>query len=128
MKVVSADLGHDYKESFFIHEFGMKLSLEHRSKIRKKLLSLETRAPALTAIHLKFTHVQDRINGELSIAGFGKSFLSVATGLSSMEVYKALEKDIDKQLMHWKRSRFIAKHTNFFSLKEERELNGGCVT
>lgn len=107
MKVISSHLDSLFDESFSIHEVGMTLTSEHRSKIKSRLQSLEARAPAISSIYLKFVTEEKEIKGQLSINGAGRKFISTIRGDNPWEIYKKLEKDIDSQLMRWKKTRFL---------------------
>ncbi len=126
MKVISSYLDSHFNENFYIHEVGVKLIPDHHSKIKYRLESLEARAPAVSTIHLKFTSEEDEIKGELKICGMGKHFQSTTKGENPWEIYKILEQEIDKQLMEWKKSRFLNKYIHFPETKEEpQHLTGG---
>jgi hypothetical protein len=125
MKVISSYLDSHFNENFAIHEVGMKLIPEHQSKIWTRLQSLESRAPAISSTHLKFTNEGKQTKGELSIIGAGRKFRSEIRGENPWEVYKSLEKEIDKQLIQWKRTRFLDKHTDFSILNGQQQITGG---
>lgn len=107
MKAFSSYLDSHFNESFGISEVGLKLIPEHYSKIKSRLESLDARAPALSTTQLRFTNEGMTIKGELSISGGGRSFHHKAKGESPWEIYKSLEKEVDKQLSRWKKTRFL---------------------
>lgn len=125
MKLTSAYLDSHFNESFTIQEVGMKLLPEHHSKIRGRLESLENRAPAVSSTHLKFTTKENEIKGELSITGAGRNFRSEVRGENPWEIYKFLEKDIDKQLIRWKKTRFLEKYVDLPISERQVRLTGG---
>ena len=125
MKLISSYLDSHFNENFKIHEVGMKLIPEHHSKIRARLESLENRAPAVSSTHLKFTTEENQILGELSITGAGRNFRSEVRGENPWEIYKSLEKEIDKQLIRWKKTRFLDKYVVIPISERQGRLTGG---
>lgn len=110
MKSTANYLGSHLEGSSFINEVGMKLTSYHFSKIRRKLQSLELRAPAMSSVHLNFENMGNEIKGMLSINGFRKNFKSTVSGNDPLEIYSRLESNIDEQLLAWKKARFINQY------------------
>lgn len=125
MKTLSSYLDSHFKESFTIDEVGMKLIPEQNSRIKARLESLEQRAPAISSINLKFTNEETQIFGELTISGAGRKFYSKTKGQNPLEVYKSLEQDVDKQLMQWKKTRFLDKCFGPSISNAQEQLTGG---
>lgn len=125
MKTLSSYLDSHFKESFTIHEVGLKLIPEQNSKIRAKLESLEQRAPAISSIKLKFTNEGKEIFGELTIAGVGRKFYSGVRGQNPLEIYYSLENEVDEQLSQWKKTRFLNKHFSPTIIEGHEQLTGG---
>ena len=124
MKTISSYLDSHFNENFTIQEVGMKLIPEHHSKIRARLESLENRAPAVSSTRLKFTTEKNQILGELSITGT-RNFRSEVRGDNPWEIYKSLEKDIDKQLIRWKKTRFLDNYVGLPTSEKQEQLLGG---
>ena len=125
MKTLSSYQDSHFKESFTIGEVGMKLIPEQNSRIRARLESLEQRAPAISSINLKFTNEETQISGELTISGAGRKFYSKTKGQNPLEVYKALEQDVDKQLIQWKKTRFLDKCFGLSISSAQEQLTRG---
>ncbi|PIR35931.1 MAG: hypothetical protein COV37_05935 [Bdellovibrio sp. CG11_big_fil_rev_8_21_14_0_20_39_38] len=125
MKVISSYLDSHFNENFTIHEVGMKLTPEHQSKIRMRLQSLESRAPAISSIHLKFTNSTNLTHGELTIYGAGRRFFASINGENPWDIYKVLEREIDEQLIQWKKTRFRSNYNEIPLSKEHQRFVGG---
>ncbi len=111
-------------------EFGLRLgtelSKEQCIQIRRRLESLEERAPALSSTSLNFRKSDGRFEGILSINGLNKSFFSKAFGATPLEAYIELEGDIDKQLLDWKKGRLLTYYLGT-NCHESEGLKGGYV-
>ena len=86
--------------------FGISMSLSEYQQIKKKLNLLEDRCPSQCSIKLSFERSKSSIVGVLSIRSISESFYSKKKGYSPCQCYELLEKDIDQQLLEWKRRRF----------------------
>lgn len=106
MNALHSWLGSGNKESVSIRELGMRLSPDQRGKIKTKLASLEARAPALAQTNLAFFKFGDEIKAHLSIISVAHNFRSLKTGTDPLLLYEELERDIDSQLLSWKKTRF----------------------
>lgn len=127
MKTLSSYLDSHFKENFIIHEVDLKLIPEQNSKIRAKLESLEQRAPVSSSINLKFTNEEKEIFGELTINGAGKEFYSGVRGKNPLKIYNLLEKEVDNQLIQWKKTRFRNYHTSPSIIERKEQLIGGSA-
>jgi hypothetical protein len=125
MKFISSYLDSHFSENFTIHEVGMKLIPEDQSRIRARLQSLESRAPAISSTQLKFVAEASEIKGELSIIGSDRIFHSEVTGRCPLEIYKYLEKEIDIQLIQWKKTRVLDKYVGLTISERQGHLIGG---
>ena len=125
MKSFSSYLDSHFAENFLIKEVGMKLIPEHDSRIRLRLQSLESRAPAMSSINLTFLTERNHIKGKLSINGANREFYSESTGDNPWEIYLSLEAEIDNQLLEWKRTRVLGERIDQNFLKNNQRLAGG---
>lgn len=125
MKTLSSYLDSHFKENFTIHEVGLKLIPEHNSKIRDKLESLGQRAPAFSSINLKFTNEGEDILGELTIIGAEGKFYSELRGQNPLEIYYLLEREVNDQLIQWKKTRFLNYDFSPSIIEKQGQLTGG---
>jgi hypothetical protein len=99
----------DLVESFTINQDGIILSSSDHLKIRRKLQALEFRAPAMSSIHFNLKKYEDKIEGTMLINSYIKNFNAHIHGDCPLSIYNELEKNIEYQLINWKRSRFITR-------------------
>ncbi len=107
MKSLSSYLEHSMKESFTINEVGMSLRPDHRLKIKERLQLLEEKAPALSSIKLEIVKERHKTRAVLSISGASKKIRAELTGNNPWILYKRLEQKVDRQILEWKKGRFL---------------------
>lgn len=118
----------DSFENFSVKEIGLKLKPSERFRIRKRLSLLEQKAPAFSTISLNYQQSECEDNeqtAELSIQGGGHKFQSRASGSSPLETYLKVEREIEEQLLTWKRERFLSKGIGLTPNGDRLQLTGG---
>lgn len=125
MKTTSSYLDSHLDENFEILEVGLRLIPEQRTKIRKMLQNLEAKSPTESYIKLLFKNQGEEITGTLSIISPDKIFKASASGSEPPDIYKSLDKEINQQLLQWKKHRFKTDLFGLFNSKIDDDLKGG---
>jgi hypothetical protein len=105
-----------------VNHFGISMQQSEYQQIKNKLSLLEDRCPSQCSIKLSFERHKSLVVGVLSIRSISESFYSRKAGHSPYQSYALLEKDIDQQLLEWKRRRFsssVDKTINRVSLNSQ---------
>ena len=119
-----------YQDSHFdgdygVHVVGMKLAPDTEEKIKKRLDSLHLKSPMNCRITLEYSYAMGVLRGELSIIGPGLLFQSSMTGSDPWEIFVSLEKDVDSQLLSWKKTRFQSKSPDVVQINyKKKHLQG----
>lgn len=125
MKTTSSYLDSHLNENFEILEVGMRLIPEQRTKIRKMLQNLEAKSPTDSYIKLLLKQTGEEVKGTLSIISPDKIFKATTTGSEPPNISKSLEKELNQQLLQWKRNRFKTDLFGLFAPKIDDDLTGG---
>ena len=96
-------LGHNYLE------FGITLSPKQYQNIKRKLEILEKKCPANSKLDLSFEKREESYIARITINAFSESFHSKRIAHSPYQAYLLIEKDIEDQILDWKRRRFSAQ-------------------
>ncbi len=89
-----------------VNAYGVTMDQRDYCKIKSKLNLLKDRAPAQCSFDLLFENSKSSIVGTISIRSISENFYSTKVGHSPFQVYELLEKEIDQQLLEWKKRRF----------------------
>ena len=120
MKFISEHFDNHFHEGFKIKEIGIRLSKKQLSYLRMRLQVLVPKTPSCSFTTLTLSKFDHNIIGQIETSGLGQNFTSTAQGQNPEEVFKELEKDMNDQLLSWKKGRFLNRFQNVdFSLKEE---------
>jgi len=115
----------DCVDNFKIKDMGVGLSKDTKVQLKRRLQSLELRAPALSFTKLTYFKTAEGIKGILKINTPGKIFRSVSVGNCPFSVYNQLENKINIQLLSWKKLRFLTNYLPKEYGQSQRKLTGG---
>ena len=108
-------------------EYGVPLPKKVRTSIRRKLEFLQEALPVHSNIELRYLNKGGRFRGSLNIRTLHQNFSASAFGYDPLIVFENLKRDIEEQLLTWKRNRFITSSniTNNGFCNNSTNLLGG---
>ena len=86
--------------------YGMPLSLNQKKFIERQLELLQEICPSSSRLDLTFSKTGSRVKGHLNVRSYQENFTSVQLGSDPIQAFFQLQKDLEKQLLDWKKGRF----------------------
>ena len=109
MKFISKHFDNHFHEGFKIIEQGKWLSNEQLNYFRKRIRSLIPKTPYGAFTTLTLEKDCNFYCVKLEVIGLGSEFTSELRALNLQDAFNTVEKDVHKQLISWKKDRFLEK-------------------